>query len=105
MIRQGDILLVPTAEPQGSFRHGVPKIGEITDRIVLAEGEFTGHAHVVTGIEVRAAIDGPRSLIHVLGGSLSHPDHDAVPRVIPDGWYEVVRQRVYTPSSPRWVQD
>jgi hypothetical protein len=39
--------------------------------------------------------------VHVRGerGFITHPDHDPTPRAIPPGWYEVIRQRVYTPGG------
>ena len=41
LVRQGDLLLVPVAGlPEGADRVG-------SGRLVLAEGEATGHAHVV----------------------------------------------------------
>ena len=45
-------------------------------------------------------------LLNVLHGAITHPDHDPVPRPIAPGWYEVIRQRVYTPSQGwDWVAD
>ena len=46
LLRQGDVLLVPVA--------GIPDLGVVdsdrtASRHVLAEGEATGHAHVVVG--------------------------------------------------------
>ena len=92
MIRQGDILLVPCNLPEGAQVDE-----ELVESLVLAEGEATGHAHVIEG-SILTATAGGRMLMNVLHGAITHPDHDPVPRPIAPGWYEVIRQRVYTPS-------
>jgi hypothetical protein len=72
---------------------------------VLAEGEATGHAHVIEG-SILTATAGGRMLLNVLHGAITHPDHDPAPRPVAPGWYEVIRQRVYTPSQGwDWVAD
>src|SRR5262245_5350624 len=51
LIRQGDVLLLPVEGiPTGE---GVIDDETTADRHVLAEGEATGHAHVVAGVELR----------------------------------------------------
>jgi hypothetical protein len=97
LIRQGDLLLVPVADlPEEArlLRRG---------RIVLAEGEATGHAHVVQD---------DRALLHDLGWgadgvylsvvgdapvALVHEEHDAL--AVSPGVYEVRRQREYAPRQ------
>jgi len=103
LVRQGDLLLVPVA--------GLPERARRlrAGRLVLAEGEATGHAHVV---------DDPRASLHGLGWGaesylsvegeesvlLVHEEHDPLP-VLP-GVYEVRRQREYVPRQwSRWVSD
>ena len=93
--RQGDVLLCaveaipPTAAP-------VPPEG---DRVVLAEGELTGHAHAIDAAHVTMLRDGPtgRSFLIVgKGGAwLRHEEHD--PILVPCGRYALVRQREYAP--------
>jgi hypothetical protein len=99
MIRQGDILLRPVQAPAG-----VDESAARPGRIVLAEGEATGHEHAVEGTLLAATVDG-RALLRVIEGVMTHPDHDPIPAPVPPGWYEVIRQRVYTPVSPRTVMD
>lgn len=102
MIRQGDILLRPVPAPQ-KYDAGAP-----LTQLVLAEGEATGHAHALIADRpsILAATVGGRALLHLLEGvSITHPDHDPSPRPVPPGWYEVIRQRIYTPSAPRIVRD
>lgn len=101
MIRQGDILLV---------RENVrpPKNIKPVLSVVLAEGELTGHAHVLTAETGVVAWD---NMIWIVGdepGALTHQDHDPVPaHVIPPGvTFRVVRQREFT-LDEQWqpVQD
>jgi len=103
ILRQGDVLLVridalpPDVVPRR--RRG---------RIVLAEGEATGHAHVVSSrhavLHVRP---GREERYLVIGGAtpavVRHEEHDPVP--VPPGAWEVRRQREYDPGSERWIAD
>ena len=95
LIRQGDLLLVPVPGlPEGSrcVRSG---------RLVLAEGELTGHAHVVD--DERASLHRERwssaaSYLNVEGVEpvfLTHEEHDRL--LVPPGVYEVRQQREYVP--------
>ena len=111
IIRQGDVLLVPLdAIPRRS--HELVTEGP---RVVLAEGEATGHAHVVQGRarlvrstrhhqhpgETYLVVSGPATLVH--------EEHDRIE--LATGAYEVRRQREYVPPAPRrresfrWVAD
>jgi hypothetical protein len=109
LIRQGDLLLVPVDEVPsvlGAVRSG---------RLVLAEGEATGHAHVVEderaslhSLFVNGAWHGNDTwFLSVEEGEpvlLVHEEHDALS--VPPGVYEVRRQREYLPRQvPRWVSD
>jgi hypothetical protein len=98
MIRHGDILLRQIAAPPADVELGAP--GE---RLVLATGEATGHAHVLTGL-ARTGLHQRRALLQLLEpGALTHEEHKTVP--VPPGWYEVIRQRVYAPGGPLRVAD
>ena len=100
LIRQGDLLLVPVEEIAPYARR------VRSGRLVLAEGEATGHAHVV---------DDERASLHDLGGTwflsveagepvlLVHEEHG--PLEVAPGLYEVRRQREYAPRQWRWVRD
>ncbi len=94
LIRQGDLLLVPIAE--------LPERVDLVrrGRLVLAEGEATGHAHVVD--DERASLHGHRwsevRYVEVVGEepvSLVHEEHDRLH--LTPGVYEVRRQREYVP--------
>ena len=52
---------------------------ELVDSLVLAEGEATGHAHVIEG-SILTATAGGRMLLNALHGAITQPDHDPVPR-------------------------
>ena len=108
LLRQADVLLAPVAD--------VPQNGSITESFgshhVLAEGEATGHAHVVAGtsrlVEWRqrrqyAAPLTRRFLVVEQPARLSHEEH--LPIDLDPGVYEVRRQREYRPHRFAWVAD
>jgi hypothetical protein len=119
--RQGDVFLerIENATP------GMPISRDAAGRIVLAHGEVTGHAHVVThrsatlhelDREDRSPVGDavwnnlvallrapkPATLKHDCPGQVK-PDHD--PIAIPAGDYAVVHQLQYTPEEIRVVAD
>lgn len=99
-LRQGDVFLVQVKE--------LPREAKATKRskgIVLAEGEVTGHAHVlergrlyITEEEVE------RRFVEITQTTdLVHEEHDTIS--VPSGIYEVRRQREYSPEAIRTVAD
>ena len=107
VVRQGDVLLVPVERIPWRRQHEV----EPDSRgVVLAEGEATGHAHVVRGAArlVRAtrhwAHPGETYLVVSGRAQLVHEEHD--PLQLKRGTYEMRRQREYGPRSrSRWLTD
>ena len=101
--RQGDILLVEVASIPEGARH----IAHCEDRIVIAEGEATGHAHqiVAAGAELLEASPDERFLRVLAEGGveLTHEEHAAI--LLPRGDYRVARQREYVPDDVRRVAD
>jgi hypothetical protein len=99
--RQGDVLLVKQDElPEGA----VPEDLSEPDRIVLAYGEVTGHAHAVS--TAYAAIyrhEQERFLVAQPGAILVHEEHSTIN--LEPGVYHVVRQREYSPREVRFVAD
>ncbi|HZD08626.1 MAG TPA: hypothetical protein VE176_10275 [Candidatus Limnocylindrales bacterium] len=107
ILRQGDVLLVRVdALPKGAR--------DITEdgRIVLAEGEMTGHAHAVHEPLTKATPNGKARLwnagderyIQVLETTaLRHEEHAAIP--LEPGVYRVGLQREYSPDEIRSVAD
>ena len=101
--RQGDVLLcavedIPvTATP-------LPCDG---DRVVLASGEASGHAHAMPASRARMLRDPASGRVFVTvakgGARLRHEEHAAI--LVPRGRYELLRQREYTPEAPRLVRD
>ena len=96
--RQGDVLLVKVdALPDGA----VPQ--KIDDRIVLAYGEVTGHAHAVPIDGAVLYKSNGEDLLKVhTATALVHEEHS--PIALDPGVYKVVRQREYTPQEIRRVQ-
>ena len=108
--RQGDVLLIAVAALPSGATDVTPK-----DRIVLAHGEVTGHAHAVypQAVEAKPRIKAlparmwdagaERFLQVVEKTALRHEEHAAVP--LPPGVYKVVQQREYSPEEIRRVAD
>jgi hypothetical protein len=100
IVRQGDVLLVPVEEIPAAEAREV----ENGSRFVLAEGEATGHAHVVLG-EAKLYLPGTGRAgagTYILveePATLVHEEHDAIG--LAPGPYEVRRQREYVPPAPR----
>lgn len=101
IIRQGDVLLVPISElPTRRLERVVEGL-----RIVLAEGEATGHAHVVQGrarlVHATTAPSwrgvGRTYLVVEDLSALIHDEHDRIQ--LTPGTYEVHRQREYAPDT------
>ena len=92
-VRQGDVLLVAVdripeqAEPESR--------GE---RIVLAEGEATGHAHAIHERDARTYVhDGERYLLTKSKAQLVHEEHASI-EIAPGAW-QVILQREYEPAA------
>jgi hypothetical protein len=99
MLRQGDILLVPVERLPDELTE-VPREG---GRIVLAEGEATGHLHAIDAPEAiflatdLADIEGRFLAVEEEEVKLEHPEHDTV--TVAPGNYEVRRQREYSQAG------
>lgn len=89
--RQGDVLLVAVqAIPAGA----TPE--RRAGRIVLAEGEVTGHAHAIAELDARTFThDGQRYLLTRSIAQLVHEEH--APIEVPEGSWRIVIQREYEP--------
>lgn len=118
MYRQGDVLLVEVNDIPLGAKDITPK-----DRIVLAYGEVTGHAHAIypeqrevtvldralkrepqTAIKAKLWDAGAERFLQVVEKTaLKHEEHSAIE--LPKGNYKVVRQREYDPERDRWVAD
>lgn len=103
LIRQGDVLLVPAAMPD----NGKP-VARMNGRLILAEGEVTGHAHCILDEQAElVTADQAAELYLLVHGTrpveLVHEEHDTL--LVPPGAYEVRRQREYSPEAIRVVGD
>lgn len=111
LYRQGDILLKKV------MIKSIKDYIKSSKKVVLAYGEATGHHHIIEqdaefyhhkddDVEI-FALDGTSSnpiFVHVLKETnLKHEEHS--PIKIDKGWYEIVRQREYSPERIRNVQD
>jgi hypothetical protein len=93
-VRQGDVLLVLV----GEVPDGARPIGRTDGRVVLAEGEVTGHAHAIrsSGATLLGAVD-DRYLRVAAPVILDHEEH--APIKVAPGTYRVVIQREYVPPE------
>lgn len=111
MFRQGDVLLIACAAIPDGAKDVTPK-----GRIVIAEGEVTGHAHAVypevdqerprakPRMPARLWDAGAERFLQVVAPTaLKHEEH--APVQLPPGNYQVVHQREYSPEEIRRVAD
>ena len=104
MYRQGDVLIVAVDSVPGKL-DPVEREG---DRIILAHGEVTGHAHAIKA-EGAALFRDPKlmAMFLTVGAdgpvALEHEEHDTIH--LPPGNYQVIRQREYSPGKIRNVAD
>ena len=119
MYRQGDVAIFTAEEyasifPEVSLEKG-KQVQRDNNRIVLAYGEVTGHAHAIAqpqaemwtlaGTDDNGALgnDNDRLLKCVAEVALGHEEHSTI--TIPAGLYVVKRQREYGPDELRTVAD
>lgn len=99
--------------PRGSAR-GLRNRKDVSDPLVLAEGEVTGHHHSLYGRAVMFRDDAigwsiPSDLyigtvkVAEKTAALTHPEHDTI--LLAPGTYEIRRQREYHAGEARRVQD
>ena len=101
MYRQGDVLIIPVK----SIPTGSKKVERDRGRVVLAHGEATGHAHTLLERNVTMFEKDMARFIEITGGGATvvHEEHGAVN--LDSGFYEVRRQREYSPEAIRNVAD
>ena len=97
LYRQGDVLLRPVEAIPGTVR----ELGRDDERIILAYGEVTGHAHAISAPPSEATLlstdDNRRFLRLVADVALEHEEHATL--VIPAGIYQVVQQREWADTD------
>jgi hypothetical protein len=104
IFRQGDILIVPIAEIPTAAKRAKAK----HRRLVLAEGEVTGHNHTIADRPSVDLLEVPSQdelflLVKEGNALLEHQEHATI--TIPPGAYRIVRQREYDPAGERRVAD
>jgi len=101
MYRQGDVLVVEVSEiPDNKKKIERDDKG----RLILAEGEATGHAHAIHASHAKMYAAGiGMFLILKKAAELLHEEHGKID--LPPGKYQVIRQREYDPVRERLVRD
>lgn len=101
--RQGDVYVQATTQ----LPEGCKPVERDKDRVILAYGEVTGHAHAFKEKHVQMfANDNGRRFLVIEGkpATLSHEEHS--PITFAPGIYEVWQQREWTDDNePRVVAD
>lgn len=102
-VRQGDVFLVRSAMPKK-----IKPVERDNGRVVLAYGEVTGHAHVLTAPEAELfTAEDNRRFLRIMDGAyptLTHEEHGTI--ALEPGTYEVRIQREWTDQDePRAVLD
>lgn len=102
MVRQGDVLVVPSKNEAGDSQNR-----DSDGSLTIARGEMTGHRHRFLDADV-ALLDSPtvktRHLVVVKTAALlKHEEHIEIP--IAPGKYDLPRQVEYTPEELRTVAD
>jgi hypothetical protein len=105
--RQGDVLLIKISDVEARTLQVEKRARPTKGRLVLAQGEATGHSHSIDGAtaslhELRFA---ERHLTVWAPTELIHEEH--APIQIDPGFYRVVRQREFVPTrdTDAWVRD
>ena len=98
--RQGDVAFVKRELPAGANR-----VKRVRGRLVLAEGEATGHTHAVATPKAELwRVGGEMFLLVPKGGAaVEHEEHSPV--ALQKGCYEVIRQVEYDGELERRVLD
>ena len=106
LIRQGDVLLIPTDRIPAN----TTPVPRDAGRVILAYGEATGHAHAIDHDDAQLVTTEQagelRMWLQVTAAepvALVHDEHDTL--MVPPGLYERRIQREYTPEGLRNVSD
>jgi hypothetical protein len=108
-LQQGDVLIERLIEQTDTSKGRV--IVHPSGRVVLAEGEATGHAHVVKcepGTEAKLIDMGDQKILEITGGKASvvHEEHKTITKVGP-GQHEIsiVKEYDYDAEEAKQVID
>ena len=96
MYRQGDVLIVESSKPVG-LRQKMQR--DTQARLILAEGESTGHAHAISSAAVSGYLYEMGTFLYVRESvDVQHEEH--APIRLDPGTYRVVRQRTFSGLGP-----
>jgi len=102
MFRQGDVLLIPTTPVEIAGAETAQR--DDRGRLVLAEGEATGHAHAIAARRAALYMMAGMVYLHLQErAQVQHEEHGNID--LDPGWYKVQRKREYTPAEVRYVAD
>jgi|ERR1035437_3109959 hypothetical protein len=90
--RQGDVFLVKVnSAPKNAKQIAI-------NRLILAEGEVTGHMHMIEQEGAELVQVSPEEVyVKIMEtAELKHDEHDTI--VVEPGWYRVIQQREYSPE-------
>lgn len=97
--RQGDLLIIEVSEvPQGK------PVRRENQRLILARGEVTNHAHAIATPNVKL-IEAFQEhyIVAPVPFQITHEEHATVE--MPAGTFKVIRQREYSPETIRRIAD
>ena len=97
--RQGDVLLCRVEK----VRTRCEPLPAEAGRVIVAEGEQSGHAHALVPQRARLIRGGRLLRVGAGGAALSHEEH--APILLPQGDYQILRQREYDPRASRLAAD
>lgn len=103
MVRQGDVLVW---DGDKKLEPAAPVSNDKANRVILAEGEHTGHAHALDGEAAKlfeTAVANTRKLVVTAPVALKHEEH--APFSFTPGEYNVRRQREYEEGAITNVAD
>ena len=94
LYRQGDVLLREVQK--------MPDTAKTSEDHILVRGETTGHAHSAS-IQMQVFRTDEGGMFLQGPGQLLHQEHKTIQ--VPEGTFEVVRQKEYSPLANHIVQD
>lgn len=101
--RQGDVFI----EAVEALPAGAQALERKGGRLILAEGEATGHHHAVLERDAELLTTAAAADLWLRVGSggatVTHEEHGAIE--VPEGIYRIRRQREYSPEAIRRVAD
>lgn len=95
MHRQGDLLLLK--------REAMPDGMKARNTNIILEGEVTGHSHRLMTGRILEDAQGRMFLECLAASQIVHEEHHTIE--LEPGYWEVIRQREYTPEEIRLVVD